>query len=169
MKIKQRVRNKKINKNKKSYTISSLVYKRRFIVLKVVLILLFLGISFRLYQVMLRNQSKYQELLENLSTGTVLGDSTPRGRILDRNLKVLVDNKAVRTIYYRKDKKRSSSDEIRIAYLVVDHLNLDYDKVTDRNKRELSIQRFLKKELLRKNLKNINKGNFLVMRFMNLS
>ena len=161
MKIKQRVRNKKINKNKKSYTISSLVYKRRFIVLKVVLILLFLGISFRLYQVMLRNQSKYQELLENLSTGTVLGDSTPRGRILDRNLKVLVDNKAVRTIYYRKDKKRSSSDEIRIAYLVVDHLSLDYDKVTDRNKREFFVAKYpevVKKRITKKELEKYKQG-----------
>ncbi len=139
MKIKQKVNSKKINKPERNYTVNQSTYKKRFVFLGVILVLLFTIISLRLYQVMLREQSKYEEELATLATQTVEGSSTPRGRILDRNGKVIVDNKAVKTIYYNKDKNRSTEEEIELAYTVSEHLSLDYDKVTDRSKREFFV------------------------------
>ena len=139
MKIKQKVNTKKINKPERVYTVNQLTYKKRFIFLGVILISLFFVISLRLYQVMLREQSKYEEELAALATQTVEGPSTPRGRILDRNGKVIVDNKAVKTIYYNKDKSRGMEEEIELAYTVSSHLSLAYDKVTERNKREFFV------------------------------
>ena len=130
MKIKQKVNKKNINKKERKYTVNVSTYKKRF---------LFLIITLRLYSVMLRNQAYYEEELTTLATTIVEGDSSPRGRILDRNGKVLVDNKAVKTIYYNKDKNRDTKEEIELAYVVSSHLNLDYDKVTDRNKREFFV------------------------------
>ena len=147
MKIKQKVSKKKINKPNHRYTVNGATYKKRFFFLGGVVIVLFLVITLRLYQVMLREQSKYQEQLATLATQTVEGASSPRGRILDRNGKVIVDNKAVKTIYYNKDKSRGVEDEINLAYLVSSHLDLDYDKVTERNKREFFVD---------KNSKNMN-------------
>lgn len=139
MKIKQKVNSKKINKPERNYTVNQSTYKKRFVFLGVILVLLFTIISLRLYQVMLREQSKYEEELATLATQTVEGSSTPRGRILDRNGKVIVDNKAVKTIYYNKDKSRGTEEEIELAYTVSEHLSLNYDKVTDRSKREFFV------------------------------
>ena len=139
MKIKQKVNSKKINKPERNYTVNQLTYKKRFIFLGAILVILFTIISLRLYQVMLREQSKYEEELATLATQTVEGSSTPRGRILDRNGKVIVDNKAVKTIYYNKDKSRGTEEEIELAYTVSEHLSLNYDKVTDRSKREFFV------------------------------
>ena len=139
LKIKQKVNNKNINRPSRNYTVNSLTYRKRFLFLGSVLIILFLVITFRLYQVMLREQSKYEEELTTLATKTVEGPSSPRGRILDRNGKIIVDNKAVKTIYYNKDSDRGVEEEIELAYKVSEHLSLDYDKVTDRNKREFFV------------------------------
>ena len=139
MKIKQKVNKKNINRKERKYTVNGNTYKKRFLFLGSVLVVLFLIITLRLYGVMLRNQSYYEDELTTLATTIVEGPSSPRGRILDRNGKVIVDNKAVKTIYYNKDKSRGTKEEIDLAYLVSSHLSLDYDKVTDRNKREFFV------------------------------
>lgn len=139
MKIKQKVNKKNINRRERKYSVNNSTYKKRFVFLGVILVVLFLMLSLRLYTVMLREQSYYEEELTSLATQTVEGPSSPRGRILDRNGKVIVDNKAVKTIYYNKDKSRGTKKEIELAYLVSKHLNLDYNKVTDRNKREFFV------------------------------
>ena len=139
MKIKQKVNKKNINRKERKYTVNGLTYKKRFLFLGGILVVLFLVIALRLYQVMLREQAHYEEELATLATQTVEGSSSPRGRILDRNGKVIVDNKAVKTIYYNKDNDRGTKEEIELAYKVSAHLSLDYDKLTDRNKREFFV------------------------------
>ena len=139
MKIKQKVNKKNINRKERKYTVNGLTYKKRFLFLGGILVVLFLVIFLRLYQVMLREQAHYEEELATLATQTVEGSSSPRGRILDRNGKVIVDNKAVKTIYYNKDNDRGTKEEIELAYKVSAHLSLDYDKLTDRNKREFFV------------------------------
>lgn len=68
--------------------------------------------------------------LEEKTKIYVEGFSAPRGRILDTNGKVLVDNQGVRTIYYNKIKGVSRLDEISIAkclasILTIDDANID--------------------------------------------
>ncbi len=132
-------KHKKIYRRKKLYSVNFKTYKKRFITISVVAVLLFLTLTVRLYQVMFRDQAKYEKSLETLALSTVEGESAPRGRILDRNGKVIVDNKAVKTIYYQKDGDRSVEDEIKLAYQVAPHLELSYDKLTDNMKREFFV------------------------------
>lgn len=132
-------KHKKIYRRKKLYFVNFKTYKKRFITISVVAVLLFLTLTVRLYQVMFRDQAKYEKSLETLALSTVEGESAPRGRILDRNGKVIVDNKAVKTIYYQKDGDRSVEDEIKLAYQVAPHLELSYDKLTDNMKREFFV------------------------------
>ena len=139
MRIKQKVNKKNINRKDRKYTVNGSTYKKRFLFLGSVLVILFLVITLRLYQVMLREQTHYEVELTTLATTIVEGDSSPRGRILDRNGKVIVDNKAVKTIYYNKDNDRGTEEEIELAYKVSAHLSLDYDELTDRNKREFFV------------------------------
>ena len=44
---------------------------------------------------------------------------------------MLVDNEAVKTIYYKKLKGVTSKEEIELAYLIGDNINIDYSKVSD--------------------------------------
>ena len=57
----------------------------------------------------------YQDELLSKTEVYINGGSAPRGRILDTNGNVLVDNIGVNTIYYNKVKGISSTDEIAIA------------------------------------------------------
>lgn len=137
MKLKKR--RKPLNQSAKSYVVSQETYKRRFLCMSVFIFLLFLIVSLRLYQVMFKEEKKYEKKLDLLAMTKVEGPSSPRGRILDRNGKIIVDNKAVKTIYYQKSKKISVAREIELAYLVSSHLTLPYDKLTDRMKREFFV------------------------------
>lgn len=97
---------------------------------------LFCIVFIRVFYVMIIDNYKYDILLSKLNYNVVYGESTPRGRILDRNLKVIVDNKAINTVVYKRDKSTSIDEMIDLAYTVSKHLELDYYKLTDRAKRE---------------------------------
>jgi len=84
----------------------------------------------------------YKKSLKELSYTIVEGQSAPRGRIYDRNYNLLVDNKAVKTIFYKKDKTISTKKEIELAYKVSSHLNLKYEKLTDRQMREFYLEKY---------------------------
>ena len=78
------------------------------------LIVIFLIIGFKLYTIV-NKYEYYNILLLSKMNITILGSTAPRGRILDTNGKVLVDNKSVKAIYYTKLKGISKKDEIFIA------------------------------------------------------
>ena len=59
------------------------------------------------------------------------GGSAARGRIYDRNGKIIVDNKAVKTIYYKKIVGVSASEEVVMAYKMASILDLDFKKLND--------------------------------------
>ena len=61
------------------------------------------------------NHTEYQEKLIEKTQIYVSGSSAPRGRILDTNGKILVDNIGVKTIYYNKVSDITVSDEVDIA------------------------------------------------------
>ena len=68
---------------------------------------------------------EYKKKLEEKTTIYVYGNSAPRGRILDTNGKILVDNVGVKTIFYNKIKGVSIEDEIVIAYKLANILSVD--------------------------------------------
>lgn len=66
----------------------------------------------------------YENILEKKTVIYVNGSSAPRGRILDTNGKVLVDNVGVKTIYYNKLKGIDKNDEIEISYKLANILTI---------------------------------------------
>ena len=64
----------------------------------------------------------------------VNGISAPRGRILDTNGKVLVDNIGVKTIYYNKIKGIKISEELKIAEFLEDILEVKEASVDELKK-----------------------------------
>ena len=126
--------------NKKKSPLLDEIEQRRIVGILFVVALLFIILFVKLYIVMIVDSSKYKKKLDKLSYNTVEGSSAPRGRIYDRNHNILVDNIAVKTIYYTKSKKVSSSEEVELAYKVSPHLNLDLSKLTSRAKREFYVE-----------------------------
>lgn len=74
--------------------------------------------------VVLKNRDYYNQKLEEKTNIFVYGTSAPRGRILDCNGKVLVDNVGVKTIYYNKIKGITAKKELKIASLLSQILDI---------------------------------------------
>ena len=110
----------------------------RFNVLLVVLVIFFFVLFFKLFSVMVVNYDENVDTLASLTSNKVTLGSSPRGRIYDRNYNIIVDNKALNTIVYKKEKGVTNDEMLQLAYKVAPHLELDFDKLTDRAKREFN-------------------------------
>ena len=108
----------------------------RFMFMLVVTVCLYFVLIFNITKVMLFENNDYKIALNDLTYTEVSGTSTPRGRILDRNYNVIVDNKSLKTIVYKKTKGVSNKNMIDLAWKITPHIDLDYNKLNDRNKRE---------------------------------
>lgn len=134
---------KRLNLNKPEKKINyNQVVSKRFLVFLVVLLLLFGILAIKLYTVMIVDAKNYKKSLKELSYTKVEGPSAPRGRIYDRNHKIIVDNKAIKSITYKKDKNISINRMIELAYTVSSHLDLSYSSLTDRSKREFYLVKY---------------------------
>lgn len=85
---------------------------------------------------MLKYNKAYQIKLERTAFTEVKGNSSPRGRIYDRNYNILVDNKSIKTIVYKKTKTITTEEMLKSAKMISNHIEIDYRKIADRNKRE---------------------------------
>ena len=112
---------------------------RRLNIIYAISIILFLVIIIRIFYLNIFMGNYYNMILSKNKDKLVYGESAPRGRILDRNGKVLVDNKAVKSIYYKKPSGITTNEEIDIAYRIGSVITLDYKSVLDRNLREFYI------------------------------
>ncbi len=122
-------------KKKKNIDYDKITNKRFTLFLGIILIV-FSVILVKMIDCMIIKEKVYTDKLASLTYATVLGTSSPRGRIYDRNLNILVDNKSLKTITYKKEKGVSNEEMIEVAYKVAPHLDLDISKLDDRMKRE---------------------------------
>ena len=128
---------KKMYKNKKNKKINfDKIINFRFTIILILVVTLFGVLFISVTNVMLVNNKKYSKSLKKLSYTEITGSSSPRGRIYDRNHNIIVDNKALKTIIYKKAKGTKNIEMIETAATVAPHLDLNYSKLTDRAKRE---------------------------------
>ena len=121
-----------INKKKKDNNKNLLeVMDKRYRVIFGIIILFYIIIGGRLFYLQVLKNDEYSEKLSYSTYKTIESTSAPRGRIYDRNYNLLVDNEAVKTIYYKKRDNVKTSDEINLAYVIADNISLDYSKVND--------------------------------------
>lgn len=126
-------KNKKpINKKKKVSNKNLLeVMDKRYKFIFGIIILLYAIICGRLFYLQVLKNDEYLEKLSYSTYKTIESTSAPRGRIYDRNYNLLVDNEAIKTIYYKKRDNVKTEDEINLAYVIADNISLDYSKVND--------------------------------------
>ncbi len=130
----KRIKRKKLNKMR-----STDVSDKRINFLKVISFIFFGIILGRIFYLNVFYKDYYTMILNNKTKIIVEQEDAPRGRILDRNGKVLVDNKEVRKIYYLKDKNITTKEEIEMCYKLKDILDLPYDNLLTRNLKEFYI------------------------------
>ena len=130
-----------MNKRKKKINYEKIINKRLFVIL-IALISLFSVVFIKLFMVMLIDKDKYNDKLLALTNKSITLNSSPRGRIYDRNYNVIVDNKAINTIVYKKEKGTTNKEMIELAYTVSPHLNLDVSRLTLRAKKEFYLAKY---------------------------
>ena len=131
--------NMKKNKHKKIKTIYLKHENNRMNFILAFAIIFFIVIIIRILYLNIFMSSYYNMMLNKSTFKHVYGESVPRGRILDRNGKVLVDNKAIKTIYYKKPSGITTEEEINNAYKISEILKLNYKGILDRNLKEFYI------------------------------
>lgn len=107
------------------------IMNRRFGLIIGVLIFIYLVIGCRLFNLQILKNSEYNDKLAMATEKTIESTSAPRGRIYDRNHKLLVDNEGIKTIYYKKQNGITTKEEIELAYEVSNNIDIDYSKIDD--------------------------------------
>lgn len=107
------------------------IMNRRFGLIIVLLISIYLVIGCRLFNLQILKNSDYNDKLAMATEKTIESTSAPRGRIYDRNHKLLVDNEGIKTIYYKKQNGITTKEEIELAYEVSNNIDIDYSKIDD--------------------------------------
>ena len=149
MKIKDKIKNKKLKRKsslkisrkqrKPSYNFNTykenkdikIEIEKRYNILTFIIVLALLILVTSLFVVQVVGKEKYSNELENLTKTVIYGESAPRGRIYDRNGKLIVDNKPSKVIYYKKPSGVTTKQEIKIAYKLANMLAIDSSKLND--------------------------------------
>lgn len=100
--------------------------QKKFWILITLLNMVFLIFVYRVIDLSYNNHEKYYQKYISLTDKYVTGSSAPRGRILDINGKIIVDNIGVNTIIYHKDISINKNDELKLAEELVELTNYQY-------------------------------------------
>ncbi len=112
------------------------IIDKRYNILSIMMIILFLIFVIRLYNLQIIGLDLHLRNLSLLSERVIYGSSAPRGRIYDRNHNIIVDNKPIKTIYYKKPRGIRVNDEIKLAYQIAAVIELPYHRLTTLNLKE---------------------------------
>lgn len=94
-------------------------------ILLICLVLLYIVCIIRLSYLMFYKKNYYNKILETKNNKIIYGSSAPRGRILDRNGNIIVDNIGIKTIIYNRLKGVSVSDEISVANILSEVIDIN--------------------------------------------
>ena len=150
----------------------------RIIIILILMIIMFIVLLLRLTTIQILDKEKYIKSLDDLTVDEVYSNSTPRGRIYDRNYNLLVDNIGVKTIYYKRLKETTTDDEIKLSYKLSEILDIDYSKLNIinlkefyiANNKELASKKVTKKEkelLKQRKLSSKDINNLIIERITN--
>lgn len=134
----KKIQSNKTKKRKKKDVTKTI--EKRYNILIALIILLILILSCCLFYFQIIRNSFYIERLDYLTTTIIDGSSAPRGRIYDRNHKLIVDNKPVKVIYYKAPSGITVKEEIEVAYKVAEILDIDYTYLQDYDLKEFWIR-----------------------------
>lgn len=115
----------------KHYKNIKLTIEKRYNILTLMISLFIFCLFINLFYLQIIKADENKAKLETLQKTIVYGSTAPRGRIYDRNHKLLVDNQPKKIIVYKKEKGITTSLELSLAYQLADYLEVPYTKLTD--------------------------------------
>ena len=107
------------------------ILEKRYNIFIILVIIPIVVLFLNLFYIQIVKHEYYVNRLSSLTKNTIMGESVPRGRIYDRNYRLLVDNVPVKVIYYKKISGITTKEEIEVAYLLADIITIDYQKLTE--------------------------------------
>lgn len=128
--VRKKVKIKTINKIDKPRKYLQDIIEKRYLFISIILVIFFIIIGSKLFTLQILSRDEYSTKLVSATEKTITGSSSPRGRIYDRNYNLLVDNKAIKTIYYKKESGITSIEEVELAYKISDLIDVDYSKLS---------------------------------------
>lgn len=134
----KKVSNKKYNYYKRIVDIKEIIEKR-FNILVILILFLFSFLVVNLFIVQVLKNEYYINKVDKLTKTITYGTTAPRGRIYDRNHRLIVDNTPVKVITYKKTNGITRQEEIQIAYKLADMIDVDYSKLRINNLKEFWI------------------------------
>ncbi|USK62411.1 peptidoglycan D,D-transpeptidase FtsI family protein [Peribacillus asahii] len=100
--------------------------------------LLFSALIFRLGVVQIVYGDDYKREVERTVEMTV-NNPVPRGKMFDRNLKVMVDNEPLNAITYTRSQSANSREMLKTAEKLAEMINKETDKITERDRKDFWI------------------------------
>lgn len=128
-------------KKYKKYKDIKEIIEKRYNILTVLIILVMMILFGDLFYIQIIQNENYTLKVSETRVTEYVGPTAPRGRIYDRNGNLLVDNEPTKIIYYKKQ-GLSAIKEIELAYLLIEHIEIKTDKLTDRMIRDFWIQKY---------------------------
>ena len=128
--MKKKYHNKKANN----------IIEKRYNILIIIIIIVMAVLIFSLYNIQILNNDYYVSKVNEINTKTLDGNTAPRGRIYDRNGKLIVDNQGVKVIYYKKQVGTKTKEEIELAYTLASTLDVNYIKMTENELKDFWIK-----------------------------
>ena len=122
-----------MKKYKKIYNVASKkrnikdIIEKRYIIMIIIICIVLIVLGLNLFFIQVIKHDFYVNKVEQLNRNVIFSNSTPRGRIYDRNGKIIVDNESVKVIYYEKPNGVTTKEEIEVAYKVADMIEIDYE------------------------------------------
>ena len=114
---------------KKYLTINKTI-KLKINFISLIMVIIFIFIAIYTFKVMVIDREKMEELLYIKTSKIYKGSEAPRGNIYDRNGILLVGNKTIPIIKYRKT-NLTNSEEIELAKVIAENIKIDYKNVTE--------------------------------------
>ena len=150
--------------------------EKRYNILTFIIILLLLILLVNLFFIQIINKDKYSANLKNLTKKVVYGQSAPRGRIYDRNGRVIVDNIPSKVISYKKPSKVTIKDEMNVAYKLADMIDLEV-KINDydfkvfwiRNNKDKAKEKITKEEWKKLEERKLNSDDIFKLEIERIS
>lgn len=113
----------RINYYKKYRDINKIIEKRYNILIFFITILIII-LFVKLFYVQIIKRDYYLEKLKEVTDLKIEGSTAPRGRIFDRNNKLIVDNIPIKVIYYEKG-DNDAKTEIELSYKLSKMISID--------------------------------------------
>ncbi len=126
----------------KSYKDVKEIIEKRYNILIGLIILVMCVLFINLFYIQVLQTDKYKKEVEETTQNIVEGSTAPRGRIYDRNHKLIVDNTPSKIIYYKKPNSITTEEEIDLAYEVSDLIAVDFSKITEKNLKKFWLAKY---------------------------